>query len=84
MAENAGLYQKYDVKRRNGQDMPNAAYFTIDVVNDPNALAALAGYRIACESTAPVLHQALLELEKELRSGIKDGPMVQALRTPRQ
>lgn len=82
--ENTGLYQKYDVRRRDGQpDKADAAYFTLDVVNDPHALPALRCYRMSCEGTLPELAQALFALEAELMSGQRDGPMVQALRVPR-
>lgn len=85
MPENVGLYQKFDVKRRDGRDAPggdreHAAYFTIDVVNDPNAVAAITGYRLSCEGMCPQLASDLFALEQELRSGRRDGPMVQKLR----
>ena len=89
MAENAGLYQKFDVKRRDGRDAAggdrqNAAYFVLDVVNDPFAVAALTNYRIMCEGTCPELANELFALETELRSGRRDGPMLARLRAPKE
>jgi hypothetical protein len=84
MPENTSLYQKYAVRRADGQpDRPGAAYFVLDVVNDPNAIAALTGYRISCADDFPDLALALRELEQELQTGRRDGPMVQALRLSR-
>lgn len=84
MPENVGLYQKYDVKRQDGQpDKPNAAYFVLDVVNDPFAQDALRCYRIACEGTLPVLARELIQLNDDLSRGIHDSPMVEKLRTPK-
>lgn len=89
MPENEGLYQKFDVKRRDGRDQPggdreNAVYFTLDVLNDPFALSAIAGYRIMCEGTCPRLANELFALEQELRSGRRDGPMLEKLRIPKE
>ncbi len=81
MPENRGLYKKYDVKRADGQpDRPDAAYFVLDVVNDPHAQAALRAYRISCEGTCPALADAIHLLDAELASGKRNGPMVQQLR----
>jgi hypothetical protein len=53
------------------------------VANDPHAQAALRCYHISCEGTLPLLAQALAQLDQELHQGNHNGPMIQALRTPR-
>lgn len=88
MAEDTGLYQKFDVQRRDGRDKPggdrtNGVYFVLDVANDPFALEALVNYRIMCESTCPQLASELFALELELRSGQRDGPMLGKLKVPK-
>ena len=80
MPENRGLYKKYDVKRLSGEEKPDAAYFVLDVVNDPHAQAALRAYRISCEGTLPALADGLYLLDAELASGKRDGLVVRQLR----
>jgi hypothetical protein len=85
MAENAGLYQKFDVRRRDGRDQAGgdreaAAYFVLDVAHDPHALAALTAYRMSCEWHLPALANDLRALEDELRAGRRDGPALARLR----
>lgn len=87
MPENVGLYQKFDVSRKDGRDAASgdradAVYFTLDLVHDPFALAAITNYRLMCEGTCPELASELFALEQELRSGRRDGPMLAKLRTP--
>jgi hypothetical protein len=86
--ENVGIYQKFNVRRRDGRDLPggdraNAAYFVIDVANDPNAAGTLETYSRECEAEAPKLAEELRRLVSELRSGVTDGPLVRALRGER-
>lgn len=82
MSENAGLYQKFNVSRRDGRDLPggdrsNAAYFVLDVANDPYALPALKAYADSCRATLPLLADQLdLVIAGHL-------PAIQQLRIPR-
>lgn len=82
MPENRGLYKKYTVMRPDGKAKSDAAYFVLDVVNDPHAIAAIRGYRISCEGTLPDLADELFALETELSSGKRNGKMVKKLRKP--
>lgn len=86
--ENAGLYQKFEVRRRDGRDGPGgdregAAYFTLDVVNDPHAVPALRAYAASCAADLPDLSRELSELADELAAGTVNGPAVAKLRIPR-
>lgn len=81
MAENRGLYQKFDVTRRDGKPAPRA-WFVLDVANDPHAQAAIRCYRISCGGTLPDLAADLIELENEIAAGNHSGPMMQKLMTP--
>ena len=81
MPENRGLYQKFDIVRRDGKPAP-AAYFVLDVANDPHAQAALKCYRISCAGTLPDLAADLIELENEIAAGNHSGAMMLKLRTP--
>jgi hypothetical protein len=88
MPENAGLYQKFDVTRRDGRDRPGgdregAAYFVLDVIHDPLAVPALRAYAQAADRRGMVeLAKALQWLLVELETG-RPGEMVQALREPK-
>ena len=85
MPENVGLFQKFAVARKDGRpDRPGAAYFVLDVVNDPHAKYALLAYRLACRGELPVLADGLDALLRELDAVVKDGPAVRALRGLRQ
>lgn len=88
MPENAGLYQKFWVRRVDGRDLPGgdrqgAAYFVLDVVNDPFARQALMACWSACRWDLPELAAGLDALLRELEAGVKDGPAVKALREPK-
>lgn len=61
-----GLFQKFDVRRRDGKDLPGgpkqgAWYFVLDCFNDPYARAATSAYATACQEELP-------ELAEDLRS----------------
>lgn len=60
MPENRGLYQKFNVSRKDGRDAPGgdrggAEYFTLDLTHDPFARAALRAYADACQDALPEL-----------------------------
>lgn len=80
--ENAGLYQKYLVTRRDGKPAP-VYYFVLDVLNDSHARAALSAYAQSCSKDLPLLADDLRALEAELAAGRRDGPRLLALATPR-
>ncbi len=80
MAENRGLYKKYEVKRLSGEEREGAAYFVLDVVNDPHAQAALLAYRNSCEKDYPALADEIDLLLAELKSGKRNGLMAEQLR----
>lgn len=89
MAENAGLYQKFNVSRRDGRDQPggdrqDAVYFVLDISHDPFALDALRAYRMVCEGRCPELAKELWALEQELRSGVKPGSLLKKLAIPKE
>jgi hypothetical protein len=83
MSENAGLYAKYKVERLDGQPIVGPV-FVLDLGSDPvNAAAALRGYAASGLDEQPDLATALWALLAEMESGQTDGPMHQALRTPK-
>lgn len=87
MPENSGLYQKFTVHRNDGRDQPGgdragAVYFVLDILHDPYARAALGAYAESCVQTLPDLARELYMLVAELET--QPGPMVEALRTPRE
>lgn len=53
------LHDKFDVRRTDGTDKPNAKYFVMDYVNDPSARIALATYAAACQHHLPGLSRDL-------------------------
>lgn len=60
MAENVGYYEKFNVSRKDGRDLPGgdrigASYFVLDLTNDPYALAALNAYVEASDKVLPAL-----------------------------
>jgi len=60
MPENRGLYQKFNVARKDGRDAPGgdregAEYFTLDLTHDPFAKVALRAYADACQDVLPEL-----------------------------
>ncbi len=60
MPENRGLYQKFNVSRKDGRDAPGgdregAEYFTLDLTHDPFAKVALRAYADACQDALPEL-----------------------------
>jgi hypothetical protein len=89
VAENAGLYQKFDVKRVDGRDSAGgdregACYFVIDVTNDPGASGAIRGYLASCAGSLPLLEADLDGLLAELERGERGGPFMRKLRAPRR
>jgi len=90
MPEDVGLYSKFKVERRDGRDRPGgdregAAYITIDVVHDPHA-AKIVRRMAEAYMADPNLRKwalGLHALADELNAGVKDGPMVRALREPK-
>lgn len=65
-AEEQGLFNKFLVRRVDGQDQPGCKhyrcrYFVLDVDHDKWAPAALGAYAIACREEAPKLAQDLAE-----------------------
>lgn len=60
MAENDSLYQKYNVSRVDGRDLPggdkaSARYFVLDYMNDWYARIALGCYADSCSIEFPEL-----------------------------
>ena len=69
MADNRGIYRKYNITRTDGKDAPGmkhcgCRYFIIDLDHDPCAEAALNAYAIACEEEHPQLAADLREVLK--------------------
>ncbi len=60
MPENAGFYDKFEVRRRDGRDQPGgdregAVYFTLDLTHDRFAKPALQAYADAAADDLPDL-----------------------------
>jgi hypothetical protein len=60
LAQEQGLFHKFDVRRTDGSDAPGGKHhwcrhFVLDMDHDPHARAALAAYADAVEATHPVL-----------------------------
>ena len=60
MPENAGYYEKFEVRRKDGRDAPGgdragAEYFTLDLTHDPFARPALQAYADAAAEELPDL-----------------------------
>ncbi len=67
MSKDKGLYNKYAVRRRDGQDRQgdkhfSCRYFVLDVSHDPHAITALRAYAEACKVEKPKLSVQLLEM----------------------
>jgi hypothetical protein len=67
--KNLGLIAKYDVKRTDGRVKEDAAYFVLDLNNDPGALPAIHAYITWClkngyEQLAWDLEELLVNLGK--------------------
>lgn len=66
MSENAGFYEKFEVRRKDGRDQPGgdregAVYFTLDLTHDPFARPALQAYADAAVAELPELVADLRE-----------------------
>ena len=66
MAENNGLYHKFNVSRVDQRDAPGgdrsgAEYFVLDCTHDRFAKAALLAYASACEAELPLLAAEIRE-----------------------
>ena len=60
MPENVGYYEKFNVSRKDGRDLPGgdrvgAKYFTLDLAHDPFAIPALRAYVEASRAELPAL-----------------------------
>jgi hypothetical protein len=60
-----GLYNKFQVQRRDGSDIPGGKhdccdYFVLDLTHDPYALETVAYYAQACKETHPLLYRDLM------------------------
>ena len=69
MKKNAGVYQKYSIRRLDGKDAPgekhdNCKLFVLDISHDKYALAALRAYAEACKLDYPALSADLIAILK--------------------
>jgi len=62
-----GLYQKYNVSRKNphsdpSKDSADCRFFVLDFAHDPFAIPALEAYAEACKAKFPTLSDHLLAI----------------------
>lgn len=72
-----GLYNKYEVQRRDGSDYPGGkhhgcSYFVLDLTHDPYALETIVYYARACKETHPLLYNDLMDLARTAYSTMDD------------
>ncbi len=74
MPENAPIYEKYVIRRTDGQHRPGkkhaeCRYFVLDLDHDPAAIPALRRYILECVGDRPDLALSLNDLLADLGHG---------------